>query len=330
MRPSWIAWTALALLAVILPQRAEAWNAVGHETIAKLAWDRMDAGQREAAYQLLLQHPHLNEFFRKQTRAAEVSEPEWFLMLASIWPDWLRGYVRSTRPEDQAIGRYHKGPRHYINLPLINPADAQLFKDRKLDPPAENIVSALADYLAQLQDPKLPASERAVALCWLLHLVGDIHQPLHCVAWFSKEYPDGDLGGNLRWVKDGDRPTNLHAYWDGLLGRNDKYAELKSHVEVLTRADFDRSKYAERLKKTKYMEWAEEGAALAVKFVYRGGDLPGLKLAFGEDSGEKRNAVPPLPEGYAAEAQRIARVQIALAGHRLGDQLDIVFPRKKT
>lgn len=318
-----------ALVALVAPPRAEAWNATGHMTVAKLAWDRLSAGQRDAVYQLLLQHPHVEEFFRKNPRPPEVSEAEWFFLNASTWPDWLRGYVNSKRPEDQAIGKYHKGPRHYINLPLINPADAAMFKDRNLDPPQENIVTALADYMKQMQDPKLPGADRAVALCWLLHLVGDIHQPLHCVAFFSKEYPDGDLGGNLRWVKSQQQPTRLHAFWDDLLGRNSKYSEIKSHAEVLTRADYDREKFADRLKHQQYMEWAEEGLVLARKYAYLNGKLPGLMLPSGKDTGGKTQAAPDVPEGYTEEARRIARQQIALAAWRLGDLLDVVFPRKK-
>jgi hypothetical protein len=327
MRQLWMIVAVAALVAAV-PQRADAWNATGHKTVAKLAWDRLDASQRDATYELLLAHPHVKEFFRANP-AKDVSEAEAFFLLASIWSDWLRGYANSKRPEDQAIGKYHKGPRHYINWPLVLPADADLFKDRKLDPPEENIITALADYMNQLQNPKLPAAERAVALCWLLHLVGDIHQPLHNVAFFSKGYPNGDLGGNLRWVKEGQQPIRLHAYWDDLLGRNDKYSEIKSHAEVLTRAEFERDKFAERLKSKEFMAWSKEGAELAWKYAYRKGELPGLMIPSGKESEAKKQAAPALPDGYAEEARALAKVQIALAGHRLGDQLDIVFPRKK-
>ena len=65
-------WLAAMLTVVFLlalsHQRAEAWNATGHMTIAKLAWEQLDAGQRETAYRLLLQHPHVKEFFDKQPR----------------------------------------------------------------------------------------------------------------------------------------------------------------------------------------------------------------------------------------------------------------------
>jgi S1/P1 Nuclease len=319
----------LALLCAVVPcQRAEAWNANGHMTIGRLAWDQMDAHQREAAYKLLLEHPHPKEFFQSHPCPKEVSEAEWYFIIAGIWPDWLRGYTRSKRPEDMAIAAHHKGPRHYINLPLVRTADMALFKDKKLDPPDENIVTALDEYRADLLDPKATPAHKAVALCWILHLAGDIHQPLHCVAFFSAEYPTGDLGGNLRWVKDSKGPINLHAYWDNLLGNDSSYADIKNNCDLLTRREYQRDKYAPELAHTKFMEWAREGKDLAWKHVYLGGDLPGLMIPTDQQSKEKKQAAPALPEGYHEASQQVARRQAALAGHRLADLMAAVFPRK--
>jgi hypothetical protein len=320
----------LALVCTVVPlPRAAAWNANGHMTIDKLAWEQMNAKQREAAYQLLLEHPHLKEFFEAEPCPKDVSKAEWYFLIAGTWPDWLRGYTRSKRPEDMAIAAYHKGPRHYINLPLIRTADMALFKDKKLDPPDENVVTALDEYRADLLNPKATAAHKAVALCWLLHLVGDIHQPLHCVAFFSAEYPTGDLGGNLRWVKDGDTPINLHAYWDNLLGLERSYAAVKAICDLLTRAEYQRDKFAKELARTKFMEWAEEGSALAWKHVYLQGDLPGLVLPLDAQSQEKKQAAPALPEAYGQASEKLARQRAALAGHRLADHMAAAFPRKE-
>jgi hypothetical protein len=321
--------TLLALVMLVLPQqRSEAWNANGHMTIGKLAWDQMDANQRQAAYKLLLQHPHAKEFFEGHPRPKDVSQAEWYFLVAGTWPDWLRGYTRSKRPEDMAIAAHHKGPRHYINLPLVLPADKALFKDKNLDPPEENIVTALEEYRGHLLDPKTSASDKAVALCWLLHLAGDIHQPLHCVGFFSAEYPTGDLGGNLRWIKDGQGPINLHAYWDNLLGQGRLYADIKSNCELLTRAEYQREKFGTELARTKFMQWAEEGSVLAWKHVYLNGELPGLMIPSDGSSREKKQAAPALPEGYGKNSELVARRQAAQAGHRLADQMNAVFPRK--
>ena len=68
---------------------------------------------------------------------------------------------------------------------------------------------------------------RSIFLCWLLHLVGDLHQPLHTSTLISKQFPNGDLGGNLFLVslKEGGPAVVLHTYWDALLF--DKEAALK-------------------------------------------------------------------------------------------------------
>jgi hypothetical protein len=319
----------LLIVPFLAPARAHAWNATGHMTIAKLAWEQMDAGQREAAYQLLQQHPHKKQFFDAQPRPKGVGEAEWYFVQASTWADWLRGFQRSKRPEDMAIAAYHKGPRHYINLPIVHGPDVELFKDKKLDPPDENIVTALAEYLDIVKDVNAKPADRAVALCWVLHLTGDIHQPLHCVAFFSKEYPTGDLGGNLRWVKDGKRPTNLHAYWDDVLGRGDTFELVKDNVALLTRADYERGKFVAELEKTKIMDWAEEGKAIAVKTVYLEGKLPGL-ASQGQLSDEQRQMAPALPEGYAEAAVAVARRRAALAGHRMADQMRVAFAKAKS
>jgi hypothetical protein len=320
----------LAFVCAFAPwQRAEAWNANGHMTIGRLAWDQMDARQREAAYKLLLEHPHSKEFFDAHPRPKEVSQAEWYFIIAGTWPDWLRGYTRSKRPEDMAIAAHHKGPRHYINLPLIRTADMGLFKDKNLDPPSENIVTALEEYRADMLDPKATLAHKSVALCWLLHLAGDIHQPLHCVAFFSAEYPTGDLGGNLRWIKDGQDPINLHAYWDNLLGNERSYADIRGNCDLLTRPEYQREKYAKELGRTKCMQWAEEGKDLAWKHVYLGGELPGLMIPTDQQSKEKKQAAPPLPEGYRQASEQVARRQAALAGYRLADLMATVFPRAK-
>jgi hypothetical protein len=320
-------WLCIALVAC-LPTAIQAWNATGHMTSAKLVWDRMDAGQREAAYQLLLQHPHLKEFFQAAKRSDDVSEREWFFLQASTWPDWLRGFSRGTRPEDQAIYAYHKGPRHYIDIAFVLPADADMFKDRKLDPPEENAVNALTEYVAQLKDPRVPAADRAVALCWLLHIGGDMHQPLHCAEFYSKDCPTGDQGGNLWWVKDGGRPTRLHGYWDGALGSGSKFADIRGYVDLLTRAEYAREKFADRLKITDFMDWAKEGQELARRVVYRNGELPRLIILGGKEPDGQKDAAPELPEGYRTIARDLARQQIALAGYRMTDLIDGIWPRK--
>ena len=69
------------------------------------------------------------------------------------------------------------------------------------------------------------AEDKAVAICWIFHLVGDIHQPLHNAAYFSSEegFRQGDQGGNRFGVKINGRKWKLHAFWDDLLGEDAAY-----------------------------------------------------------------------------------------------------------
>ena len=68
--------------------------------------------------------------------------------------------------------------------------------------------------------PSALAANKAVVLCWIFHLVGDVHQPLHVVSMFTPELPDGDRGGNLIFVRPrpDSPPMRLHAFWDNATG----------------------------------------------------------------------------------------------------------------
>jgi hypothetical protein len=84
----------------------------------------------------------------------------------------------------------------------VVPADST--PDR-LAPPASspNILTALTD---NEKVAKTGAdADKAVAVCWLMHLVGDIHQPLHAVSYYDDDHPKGDRGGKLLRARDGGR-----------------------------------------------------------------------------------------------------------------------------
>ena len=61
------------------------------------------------------------------------------------------------------------------------------------------------------------AERKAIALSWLFHLVGDVHQPLHTAQLFTVEYPNGHRGGNEICVRvtQARQPMDLHRFWDG-------------------------------------------------------------------------------------------------------------------
>jgi S1/P1 Nuclease len=79
---------------------------------------------------------------------------------------------------------------------------------KPLPPEPNNILSALAEN-RRIVKSQVSADQRAIALAWLFHLVGDVRQPLHTVQLFSREYPYGDRGGNEVCVRLAPRPAAL-------------------------------------------------------------------------------------------------------------------------
>src|SRR5947209_346561 len=149
------------------------------------------------------------------------------------------------------------------------------------------------------------ARARAVALAWLLHLVGDIHQPLHCSSRVSPDepLPHGDAGGNTFRLDD-DR--NLHGYWDRIL---DEAIAPEPGEDSIAYA----SRIAQRSERTEprvtssadVSGWAQEGLRIAQTVVY---------------AGVSRGTAPSAD--YEAEALRVSEGRIALAGYRLAALLN--------
>ena len=132
---------------------------------------------------------------------------EWIIQQAAIWPDLARGLKGPGMRRE-----YHHRSWHFIDLPdFLTPADEQALKDQiknhinlsfevPSDPDAQksmNIMQAIAHSRSILFDPQAKPQDRALHLSWLIHLVGDLHQPLHTTALFSRHlFPVGDQGGN--------------------------------------------------------------------------------------------------------------------------------------
>ena len=121
---------------------------------------------------------------------------------------------------------------------------------------------------------------RAVGLCWLFHLIGDLHQPLHVIALIDDaRFPaatHGDRGGNeLAVVVSGTRPTRLHSYWDGALGYDASYGNVIAIAKALRdNPPLPANDAASLLGQTDFTAWAQESYQLAVKYVYLDGHLP--------------------------------------------------------
>jgi S1/P1 Nuclease len=172
---------------IATPSAAIAWGAEGHRLVADIAWHLLSPTARQAVDALLAAEAEIDPDSRIRTLAD-----------AAVWAD----NIRNARPETRGW--------HFDNVPLCGQGDpARYCRDR-------NCASAQIERLrGVLADSNTALRDRLEALKFLVHFVGDIHQPLHTA-------DNNDRGGNDIPVTVAERvePTNLHTHWDIDLVRN--------------------------------------------------------------------------------------------------------------
>jgi hypothetical protein len=300
---------------------ARAWNDAGHMAVALMAYRQLPDGIRVKLIKSLEKHPHFNIYLAADLPPG-VDRNEWVVARAATWPDRVRPESRPPLPDHD---RYHHGEWHFIDNPFVPPGQAGI-NAADLRPHPPHALSALHECLTKLKAPATDEQGRAVCLCWVLHLVGDIHQPLHAASLFTAQFPPpaGDRGGNFFFVPNSRQAPNLHYYWDSLLGEDRHFQAVSLTVDDLLHLQtYSRQALRADLQRREFEDWIEESFRLAVSLVYRGGDLKGLFVdGYHHHSG---GSVPALTPDYEQSARKAALRRGALAGHRLADALTDLF-----
>ncbi|HVV02184.1 MAG TPA: S1/P1 nuclease [Verrucomicrobiae bacterium] len=311
----------VAVCALCAPA-AWAWNNVGHRAVAELAWRRLDASQRKAASDLLKQHPHYQQLLLKEYPGG-VSKDEWAFLMAAIWPDRIRPPKHGGPEKPLSITKYDLYP-HALGLPIIWPEDTTRVTLAKFHIRHPNAAEALSNCVVCLQDTAAPAADRAVSLCWVLHLIGDLHQPLHDANVVSPRKPAGEgLGGAYIVCVPGGERENLHVFWDALPGTEPTYRSISRVADEIEKDPALQRANLKEYKVDKSIEsWVREGRDVVESFAYspkhvkfaRESDLKSGKIS--------RREVPQLTADYVREAREIAMRRLALASWRLSDVLN--------
>ena len=154
-----------------------------------------------------------------------------------------------------------------------------------------------------LADDNAEPAQRAVALCWVLHLMGDIHQPLHSGSLYSAElFATGDRGGNAIRVGE----SNLHSVWDRAMRGADKQSRSLLYA----------AKYEDLSgRESDWTLWLAESREFLVPSVYNDSLLAAIASA--DSSGAERLPNQLLSDGYVNEMISIASDRLGLAGLRL-------------
>ena len=316
--------SVLFILIAVCPAKTYGWNALGHKVVAEIAWRQLEPAERQRIVDILRRHPRFDaDFAAKMTddvlRGDKSVQDHWIFQHAAYWPDIARGL------EGEELAKYNRPTWHYVTNPLfLDPSDRVLVSKLGITNSAEypsntptdeyNVLQAIAHSRSALNS-RAGADVKALAYCWLFHLVGDIHQPLHSTSLFSvKQFPLGDRGGNSIPLAGGE---NLHSRWDGLLGRRNLLRDVDREVAELS----DRQQYGDvwdsAAKEMDPQKWAAESHELCKSVVYSDAILNAVRAT---PAGSDLSAIK-LPTSYMREAGEVARRRIIAAGVRLWIQL---------
>lgn len=314
-------------LALGLSTASQAWNGPGHEQIADIAWSQLDGNTKMAVRALLKAgDPHFRPSGDSDAAVRSAFRK------AATFPDYIK---RNGDPGyDPTI--YENDIDNKLN-PLFDPAhDPEVSSSEKkrckswhyLDTPLfwqghlpqeparakSNALAALTHSLNQLDQAPTPR-DKCLYLYWIEHLVGDLHQPLHCASSF-KTHAKGDAGGNLFELgipdpRDPSEGMKLHSYWDAGIDHA-KAADRKLHLSTAMMTVTDRWSTTPELvpsiadrQNTDVASWIKAGANLAETRVYAGID----------EADEPSDA-------YETAHVEVCKKQAVLAGFRLAHLLN--------
>jgi len=291
------------------------WYDSGHRVVAAVAWEGLQPAVRDSVTQLLQKAPSDADLASLMPTAGADRERAFF-MHASTWADQVRDETHPGRRK-----AYHRGRWHYTNVFWVQTPDGPLVMTERT-PAGEHAAERLKTFIRTVGDSTLPAHERAIQLAWILHLVGDLHQPLHASSRVSREHPEGDRGGGLVPLAGPDTYSTLHTYWDSILDLSYPAAPEESTVAHASRLakrlpsqSAAGSPVAQEDPHTTYVgaesidAWLQESAEVAQLSVY----LPVV-----------RAGTEP-PALYRRHVLRIAREQLRVAGKRLAATLNHIW-----
>ena len=252
--------TKATLVLLLVPALAFSWGKTGHRVVGQIAENHLSPKAAKAVRELL-----------GPDSLAEVSN----------WADEIRSDPSWKRAD----------PWHYVNIP-----DGETYATMSKNP-AGDVIVALKKFEATLRNPAAPKEERIQALKFMVHMIGDLHQPLHA----GKR---DDLGGNrvsVHWFRSVEA-TNLHTVWDDLLIEQEKL----SFTEWTRFLDHPTAAEVKDWQATSYAGWMEESFKLRDRCYDFKPELP-------------------LSYEYVYKSMPIVKQRLLQAGVRLAGTLNHIF-----
>ena len=274
--PSRASLPFLAAVAVLVPSPAFAWGKTGHRVVAAIADTQLSGLARAQVQQILGYGESLDE--------------------AANWPDEMRA----------APGQFWQKtatPWHYVTLNGVVYDHA---------PPEGDALTALDKFTQTLRDPNASRADKQLALRFVVHLVGDLHQPLHVGKCCDK-------GGNDVLVTFFKKPTNLHAVWDSQLVDDEQlsFTELAAKLERhISPAD------VVKWWDSNPRDWINESARIRDTLYPTATDMP--KPPKGKKK-LKKGTLPDLSYTYVYKFTPVMEQRLSQGGIRLAAYLNATF-----
>lgn len=257
-----------------------AWNAVGHMVIAQIAYDKLNPNAKKKVDVMVgdlgKEYPEIVSFYQ-----------------LGPWADNLRS---------QKIDIYSHW--HYTDMAFsVDDTPVKNITD------TDNVVWAIGKIKPIVSNDKANPFERARFLALLVHVVSDIHQPLHTSSRISAKTPNGDQGGNLYYIKypvAKPQTMPIHRLWDqgidifSIDGSSETITALSHQIMSL----YPETYFPNKKLTSNVDMWANEGLSVSKSFVYSATE----------------NQVPS--EAYLKTARQLAQEKAALAGYRLATMLN--------
>jgi S1/P1 Nuclease len=267
-----------------------AWWDVGHMAVAKIAYEELlpEVKDKVDAYLEAVSgsFPHHSDF-----------------MTASVWADDI------VHDGIHAFGEWHRAARPYDPHKVLTPQEHAKILTKFED---HDIVWAINGCLKTIGEKSSSPWAKGFMLRMLIHIVGDIHQPCHCVTFYSADFPKGDKTGTKYKIKH-EVFKSLHALFDGAFGLTVRRPERpisegdKAYLNDLVkhlRQKFPRDSFPQ-LSDCNIDHWRQDSYNLGVNFAYA-------------------NILPhhEVPSHVMEEGKIVTGKQLALAGYRLADLLN--------
>jgi len=308
-----VRFAAIQLISVVLLRiPLFGWGNIGHMAVAYVAYQQLQPATKVRVDDLLKLNPDYQKWLSQVP--ADISDdqkPMILFMIAATWPDQIKsdaqykddgsggGYRPDGPSASQNIGYEDKLRHkywHFVDTPFTRDGSALP------DIPTPNAETQVADFRAVIASDK-PDQLKSYDLVWLLHLIGDVHQPLHCATRTSSKDPRGDNGGNNVALCAKPCKTELHGFWDDLPGTGADPTKAVNYAKKLKPAD------AVLASDKAAADWIKESFDAAQTYVYVD--------AIGQGDGPF--TVTP---AYKAKARAVAKDRIALGGARLANVLN--------